>query len=187
MGFGAALLAMSAVQAVGQIGAGYAQKAEADYNASVLESQEMLLNVEKDIEQGRFVRKKGQILGKSMTAAAGMGVVPEGSPLAAMISTQTQLNIDQAINNFNFEREKAYLRSQADSEKRRGKAARRAGWSNAFSTMLQAGSDYAMYKTLRSPAKTQEVPSTFDSYQDSSNYKLRGYFSANTSLPKWAY
>jgi hypothetical protein len=144
MGFGEAMFALAGVQAVNQIGAGYAQRAEANYNSEVLQTQKMLVGVEQGIEYGQYQRLKGKTMGKSMAAIGGMGVMNTGSPMAAMIDAQTQINIDQAIGQFNYEREKSYLQSQADAERRRGKAAVRSGWSNAFGTILQAGSSYAM-------------------------------------------
>ena len=145
MGFGAALLALSAVSAVTQVGQGYAEQAEAKANASLIEGRGQILDIQKNIDLGRQQRAKGLMMGRSTTAVAGMGLEMEGSPLAAMISAQTQMNIDQAITAFNYEQDKIYNQAEADAMKRKGKAAVTAGWTNAFSTMLQAGASYSMY------------------------------------------
>lgn len=146
MGFGGALFAMSAVQAVTQIGQGYAQKAEANYNATISEGQAKLIDVQKDIEFGQYQRLKGQAAGKSLVNIAAAGIEPTGSAMAVMLDAQTQINIDQAIGQFNLEQNKQYKIAEADSIRRQGKQAVYTGYSNAFSTILKGGADYATYR-----------------------------------------
>lgn len=146
MGFGAALLALGAVKAVSQIGQGYAQKAEANYNATVLEGQADLIDVQKDIEFGQYQRKKGS---QASTAAANIGasgIAFQGSAMAALISSQTQITIDQNIGQFNLEQDKNYKLAEAAAARRGGKAAVKSGFTNAFTTMLSAGAAYGKYK-----------------------------------------
>lgn len=145
MSFGGALLAMSAVQAVGQIGQGYAQQAEANANAELYRGKANLIDQQSQIDQGQWNRKKSKYLSASMTDVAKAGIMPQGSAAAVIVDTQTQLNIDQAISKFNYQQEKNYANAQADQYKRAGKQAVYSGYSNAFSTMLQAGSSYAQY------------------------------------------
>ena len=145
MSFGGILLAMSAVQAVSQIGQGYAQKEEANFNATLMEGKANLIGVQQDVEYGQYQRLKGQYMAKSMANIAGSGIKPTGSAMAVMLDAQTQINIDQAIGQFNFEQEKAYTRAGADATRRQGRQAVYSGYSNAFSTMLSGASNYAMY------------------------------------------
>jgi len=145
MSFGATMLAMSAVSAVSSISQGYAQKAEANYNATVLDEQANLIQAKKEIEAGQYQRLKGRTLSTSMANTAKMGIMPQGSALAAMINTQTQIEIDQAIGQFNLEQEKLYTQQQASQVRRSGSQAVRTGYSNAFSTMLSGASNYLLY------------------------------------------
>lgn len=162
MGFGGLLFATTALQAVSQIGQGYAQKEEAKYNATVLEGQAGMIDVQKDIEYGQYQRLKGKTMSDSMVGIAGMGIMPQGSALAVMLDAQTQIGIDQAIGQFNFEREKNYKLAEASAERRRGRQAVYTGWSNAFSTALQGASNYAMYNGLSNRPTTITTNSTFD-------------------------
>lgn len=146
MSFGGVMLAMSAVQAVSQIGSSYAQKAEANYNATLAEGKANLIGVQQEIEYGQYQRLKGQVQGKSIANIAKAGIYPTGSAAAVMLDAQTQIGIDQAIGQFNYQQEKNYTKAQADQFRRQGKAAVYSGYSNAFSTILQGGSNYAIYK-----------------------------------------
>lgn len=145
MSFGATMLAMTAVSAVSSINQGYAQKAEANYNATVLDEQSKLIQVKKEIEAGQYQRLKGRTLSTSMANTAKMGVMPQGSALAAMINAQTQIEIDQAIGQFNLDQEKLYTQQQASQVRRSGDQAVRTGYTNAFSSLLRGASDYALY------------------------------------------
>lgn len=146
MGFGGALFAVSAATAVSQISQGYAQKSENDYNATLLEGKAKIIGAQKEIESGRYDRLKGQYLSKGVSTVAGQGRGLNGSALAVMLNAQTQINIDQAISNFNYDQEKNYTNAQADQQRRAGKAAVNSGYANAFSTLLQGTTNYAMYK-----------------------------------------
>ena len=146
MGFGAALFTLTAMQAVSQIGQGYAQKEEAKYNATLLEGKAGLIDVEKGIENAQYERFKAKTLSTSMANVAASGIMPTGSSAAVMVETQKQIAIDQAIGQFNLEQQKRYTLEEAETVKRQGRQAVYSGYSNAFSTMLSGASSYAMYK-----------------------------------------
>lgn len=135
----ATLLAVTAVTAASQIGQGYAQKAEAKYNATILEGQAGLIQIQKDIENAQYERLKARTWSTSMARTAGAGLKPTGSAAAVMLDTQTQIGIDQVVGQFNFEMQKQYKQGEADAMRRKGKMAVQAGWTNAFTTMLQGG------------------------------------------------
>lgn len=145
MGFSGAMLAMSAVQATSQISQGYAQKAEAKFNASLLDQKAGLIDTQASIEYGQYQRLKAQNQATAVASTAKSGIAPQGSSLAYMIEAQRQISIDQAIGQFNFTQEKNYTKAQASAQRRAGKQAVYTGYSNALSTMMQAGSNYAMY------------------------------------------
>lgn len=146
MSLGGVLFAMSAVQAVSQISQGYAQKAESEYNATLLEGKADLIGVQKEIDSGRYDRLKGQYLSESIANTAASGIMPQGSALAVMLDAQTQIHIDQAISRFNYDTEQNYTRAEADTQRRAGKSAVRGGYTSAFSSMLNGAASYAMYK-----------------------------------------
>src|SRR5689334_18486080 len=106
MGVSGAMFALAAAQAVSQISQGYAQKAEAKYNATLLEGKANMIGAQEEIDSGRYDRMKGQYMSKSIANTAGAGIMPNGSALAVMLDTQTQINIDQAISKFNYEQDR---------------------------------------------------------------------------------
>jgi hypothetical protein len=182
MGFSGVLLAMSAVQAVSQISQGYANKAEANYNATLLEGKANVIGAQAEIEYGQYERLKGQNLSKSVASTAASGIGMGGSAMAAMLNAQTQIGIDQAIGQFNYQQEKNYTLNQASQVRRQGKQAVSAGYTNAFSTMLQGGYNYASYKGMLTPRTTVGTTkdTTFDSvqpykYQSIVGSQRRGY------------
>jgi len=146
MGFGAALLALSAVQSISQIKAGYEQKAEADLNATILAGEAGLVDVKKGIEAKQYDRAAGQAMSTGMARTAAAGLRPTGSAMAVMLDSQKQIQIDKAIGQFNLEQEKRYITNQASAYRRAGSAAVRSGYSNAFSTILSGAANYGMYK-----------------------------------------
>lgn len=162
MGFGGALLALSAVQAISQIGQGYAQRekglaiqAEHDLNATIIEGKAGLIDVAKGIEKEQYDKYAGRIMGESYASVAAMGLRPSGSVMNVIVATQKAIRIDQAIGQFNFEQEKRFTLAEARGERRRGewaaeegKQAVRSGYVNAFSTMLSAAAQYGMYKGM---------------------------------------
>lgn len=168
MSFGGILLAMTAVQAINSIGKGYAEKAEANYNATIFEGQANVVQAQKEIEYGQYQRQKGQVLAKSMARVGGAGIGLGGSAMAVMLDAQTQIGIDQAIGQFNLEQEKQFRLNQASQARRGGKAAVSAGYSNAFSSILTGASNYAMYKGSFDKQNTQKP--SIDTGNDSKYY-----------------
>jgi len=148
------MLAFSAVQAVQSVGQGYAQKAESKYNAAVLEGQAGMVDIQKGIEYEQYERLKRQTRGKAKAIMAKSGIEPTGSPMAVLLDTEAQINKDQIIGQLNLDRQKRGILSQKESVLRQGKYAQRAGYMNAFSTMLKGVSNYAMYKGMFSKGTT---------------------------------
>lgn len=168
MGFGGALFAVSAAQAVSQIGQGYAVNAEANanassvqdtgrYNSAVLNGKANVIDIQSNIEQGQYTRMAGQYQAKSEAAIAKQGIAPQGSAMAVMINAQTQIGIDSAIAKFNSTNDKNYTLAeasdatrqanlQADALRRGGSAAISSGYSGALSSLLQGGTNYLKYK-----------------------------------------
>lgn len=146
MGFSAALLALTAVNAISQINQGYAQEAEANLNATIIEGKAGLIDVQKGIENEQYNRAKHRALSTGMARTAGAGIKPTGSAMAVMLDVQKQISLDQAIGQFEYDQEKRFTYAEADAQRRKGAMAVREGYSGAFSTMLRGGSNYAMYR-----------------------------------------
>ena len=140
------MLALAGVQAVQQIGQGKVAQAEANYNASLKEGQAQMIDVSAGIQKGQDLRAMGKSLSTSMATVAGSGIRPTGSAMAAILDAQTQMQIDMAIGQFNYQQEKNYTLAEAESIRRSGKLAVQTARTNAFSTMLQGVSNYALYK-----------------------------------------
>ena len=146
MSFGGLILAMTAVQAISQIGQGKVAKAEANYNATLVEGEANMIGAQQEIEYGQYERLKGRTLSQSVNAVAGQGVGLGGSAMAVMLKTQKEIGIDQAIGQFNLEQQKQYKLNEAGQIRRYGAQAARTGYTNAFSTLLTGVSNYGMYK-----------------------------------------
>lgn len=140
---GLMLTALSTVGGVASsISQGYVQKAEADYNASISEGKAKVIDIQKNIEFGQYQRLKGQTMATSKAAVAGAGLEFSGSPIAVIIDAQRQITVDQAIGQFNYERDKGFALADSDKFKKRGKQAVFSGYSNALSTMMKGGTTY---------------------------------------------
>lgn len=146
MGFGGAMLALTAIQAVNQAGQGYVRQAEAEYEATILEGQAKMLDFEKGLESQRYKRAQGQAMATSMARTAASGLRPSGSNLAVMLDTQKQMGLDRIIMENNYEIEKRYKLHSAENKRTQGRLAVQSGYMNAFSTLLKGGSNYAMSK-----------------------------------------
>lgn len=177
MGFGGAIFAVTAASAVSQISQGYAQKAENNYNATLLEGKANLIDVQSDIERGQISRQAGQVASTSVANIGKQGIGLTGSALAVMVNTQKQYENDKILSDLNYKMEKNYTLSQADAQRRAGKTAVRSGYSGAFSSLLQGAANYASYKIPT--GKT-----TFSSVTPSDNPLRVGGNIAPYSVPK---
>uniref|UniRef100_A0A6M3KEB4 Internal virion protein n=1 Tax=viral metagenome TaxID=1070528 RepID=A0A6M3KEB4_9ZZZZ len=160
MGFAtAALLTLAAVQGYTSIASGKAQKKEADYNASLLEQsagqfdvQSALIEKQKGLDLYQANRQIGQVMGTTKANIAKSGITMSGSPMAVMLDTYTQMEIDKRVNQSNLDMqkynvgiEKSRTLSQAEAYRRQGKSAVFAGYTNAFTSALSVGVNYGIY------------------------------------------
>ena len=171
MGFGGAMLAMSAVQGITSISQGYAQSAEDKYNASLYTDQASALAVQGSITQGQYTRKAGQMLSTQTADVAGKGLEPTGSAAAVMLSTQTQIATDAAIAQYNNTMSINQANQKAQQLKQQGSQAIYSGYSSAFSDMIKGAVEYGMYN--------QKVPSNSLNLNDSGNMPNYGPLTLN--------
>jgi hypothetical protein len=142
---GSAMFLSSIFSAIGSIYAGKATSDIAKYNAMVIEARQELIKVKQDIEFGRYVRGMGTYLSQATTAAGGAGIMPSGSYAAVANRSITQMMIDQAIGQFDFEIQKSDVQAQAQAVRNQGKDAQRGSYVRAFSQIMSGAKDYALY------------------------------------------
>ncbi len=160
MGFAtAALIGLGAMQAGTSLASGYVKSKEAEYNAKLLEQsagafdiQSSLVEKNKQLEAYQYNRKIGQVIGTSTARTAKAGITLSGSPMAIMLDTYTQMEIDKRIGQSNYDLqkynigiEKSRTLSQAETYRRQGRTALFSGYTNAFTSALQTGVNYGLY------------------------------------------
>ena len=185
MGFAtAALLTLGALQVGTSIASGYAQKKEAKYNAALLEQSAGLFDIQSDLieknkqlEAYQYNRIIGQVMGATTARVAKAGITMSGSPMAIMLDTYTQMEIDKRIGQANYDLEKYNIAigksrtlSAAQAYRRQGRTAVVAGYTNAFIAALQTGVSYGMmsgsfdtksYANVSGMGKVNVAPSNY--------------------------
>jgi len=125
------MVGLGAVSAVQQVMGGFAAGEEADYNAaqtlsesrynaSILEQQAGMIEDQKNLKLAQDKRVIRFTMGKTVSMTAGKGIELSGSPMAIMIDTQTQMEMDMAIGQYNLEVQKYGVLSQREATLRRG-------------------------------------------------------------------
>lgn len=94
--------------------------AESSYNASALYQQAGMIDDQKKLQAYQDSRLIRFTMGKTVSSAAGRGIELSGSPMAIMIDTRTQLEMDKAIGQYNLSVQKYSVLSEAESVKRGG-------------------------------------------------------------------
>ena len=140
----AALVGLGALQVGTSIASGIAQKKEANYNASLAEQQAANIENQKGLTAYQSNREIGQVAGSITTATAGRGLTMSGSPMAVMLDTYTQMEMDKRIQINNLETSKQSSLSQAEAYRRQGKTAEFSGYTNAFTSALSTGITYGI-------------------------------------------
>lgn len=160
MSVAALVFSAAALQSISMVGQGYAEKAEAKYNAALYDEKAKMIDVQMGIKDAQYNRLKGKTASTSMANLARAGIMPTGSAAAAIIDTQAQIMLDQSYERYNLESEKNYTLSQASSERRRGRNAVRSGWTNAFTSVLSAGANYGMNQGMANKPTLMDTSSS---------------------------
>lgn len=146
MGLSTIVMATSTFgQAYSQIQQGYAEKAQAKYNAETYINKAKQIDVQKNIDYAKYEQTKSDYYSKSISNISKSGIMPNGSSLAVILETQRRIGIDQAISQFNLQNERNYTIAQANDEVRQGRQAVYRGYSNAFSTIMKKAEDASKY------------------------------------------
>jgi hypothetical protein len=143
----------SSMQSVQQ---GKEAKKEANYNADLIEQKAGLIDVQAGLENSQYERLKRRYSGQSISQTAKSGLEFSGSPMAVWIDTQTQIEMDRMIGQFNFAQEKRFTLEEAAATRRMGKYKQNEYNSQAFSTLLNsAGKAYSYYGGGTKPTGTK--------------------------------
>lgn len=124
-------------------------KKQADYNASVYQQQADMTSEAKQLADYQNRRNMAKMRGATIAHAAGAGFDFGGSPLAIMVDNETQMNLDSAVQDYNFDVQRNRYQSEAAMTRWTGdqqaRLAKTKGYSDAFSTALNTGiSAYAI-------------------------------------------
>lgn len=127
----AMMVGLGVAGAATQVIGGFQQKKEAEYNAKVIQN-EAAYNAGVYREQAGMIEQQKQLkkmqdermirfaMGKTVSSTAAKGLELSGSALAVMVDSMTQLQMDKAITQYNYDVEKYAVLSQAESISRRG-------------------------------------------------------------------
>jgi hypothetical protein len=127
----AIMLGLGAASAIQQFSAGSQQKTEAEYNATqvtkeaqynagVYRQQAGMIEDQKNLQAMQDDRAIRFAAGKHVAITAAKGIELSGSAMAVLADTMTQMEMDKAIGQYNFEMQKYTALSQAESITRKG-------------------------------------------------------------------
>jgi len=147
----AALLGLGALQAGTSLVSGYAQSKEAKYNASLYEQRAENIENQKGLTAYQANRQIEQVAGTTTARVAKSGITMSGSPMAILLDTYTQMEMDKRIQLSNLENQKQQSLSKAQAYRRQSKNAVFAGYTGAFTQALQTGVNYGLYSGAFTP------------------------------------
>jgi len=152
-----AMVGLGVSQAATSIASGYAASTEAKYNAKIKEQQASMIQAGADMAAYQADRAMGKVAGTTRARVAKSGLTMSGSPMAVLLDTQTQMELDKSIEQYNYQMQKNFATSQAEAYKREGKRALFGGYAGAFQQMMMTGLNVGMMRmnpSLQSTAKT---------------------------------
>ena len=121
---------------------------QAEYNAQIYDQQGEMIKEKKKIQDYQFNRQAAQARGSIIAKTAGKGFNLGGSPLAILIDNETEMQFDKAIADYNLDIERNYAKSGAgymrETGREQSRLARYSGYTNAFSTILNTGTNIGM-------------------------------------------
>lgn len=146
------------LQALGQIQQAQAARAAAEYNARVAEMNAVLAEQQAAAEEDRQRRLSYKQLSAMRAGYGAAGVSIEGSPLDVLEESAANAELDAlTIRHAGQVRATAY-RQEAALERYRGKAATRAGYISAASTLLTGGGEILSMKRSMGQTGGSEIP-----------------------------
>jgi len=153
-------LAIGAMGAYSAIAQGNAANAEAKYNAKVLTQQADNIDIAKSLESYQADRAIRKTQGTLISSVAKNGLELSGSPLAVLVDTMTQMEMDKSIGQYNLEAQKSYLQMEAKQTLVKGKNAMTAGYVGGFTKALTAASEASLKYGVRTPKTGTPKPNS---------------------------
>ena len=95
-------------------------ESESAYNAGVYRQQAGMVEQQKQLKAAQDARTIQFVAGKTTAMTAAKGLQMSGSPMAVLVDTLTQMEMDKAISSYNYDIEKVALESKAQSTERSG-------------------------------------------------------------------
>lgn len=163
----AIMVGLGAASAVQQFTGGQAMQREANYNASavtaeakynagVYQQQVGMVEAQKQLQAQQDDRAIRMSQGRHIAVTAAKGIQLSGSAMAVLADTMTQLSMDKAIGQFNYDMKKFTIASAADSTLRKGATlagqyvrsgatAYTAGVTGALTSIFNAGAYIGMH------------------------------------------
>ena len=129
-------LGLGLASAYSSISGGYAANEDAQFNASIKHQQAGMIAQQQDILAIQDARALRFASGNIRSTAAAKGIEMSGSPMAILIDTQAQMDMDAAIGQYNLEVKKQYTMAEAGSLQRAGKRAIKSGYTSGITTMF---------------------------------------------------
>lgn len=141
MALGTAIaIGMGVAGAATSVMGGYAQGKESDANAELYQQKAQQIDVAKGIEKSQYARAKRQVAGTTIARTAKANIGFGGSPLAVFIDTQAQMEMDEAVGQYNFEIDKQYNIGVADAYTKQASRQRTSGILKGFTSLMMMGS-----------------------------------------------
>lgn len=148
-----AFSAMSSAKGGRQQAKSFADQAE--YNAQIYDMQGAMIQEKKKIQDYQNSRQIGRMRSSIISKTAGKGFTFSGTPLAVMADNESQMLFDQAISDYNLSVERNYASSAASNLRYGGasqaRLAKTQGLTNAFSTVLNTATNFALLKGIGMP------------------------------------
>ena len=178
IGATALMIGGGAFQAATSIMGGNAQaksiQNQANFDAQVYEQQAEMIKEKKKIADYQFNRQAASARGSVVAATAGKGFFLSGSPLAILIDNESQMQFDKAVGDYNMDIEANYAKSGANYYRQSGEInarnAKMAGYSNAFSSLLNVGLNAKMPR-LGGGSSNPFSPMTIEQVRMGSTYR----------------
>lgn len=154
-----AVVASGAFSAMNSLKAGNQQaKAftdQADFNAGIYDMQGTMIQEKKKVQDYQYGRAIARMRSSVISKTAGKGLTLSGSPLAIMADNESQMLFDQAISDYNLSVQGNFATSAAANTRYAGaqnaRLATTQGRTNAFSTVLNTATNFALLKGFGMP------------------------------------
>ena len=150
---------------------------QGEYNAQIYEQQAGMILNQKKLANYQYNRNAARLRGAVISRTAGAGLAFTGSPVAIAIDNESQMLLDNAVNNYNLDMQRHQALSAASASReqayQQAKLARAQGFSNAFSTILNTATTLGTMNLGASGAKPNIHTTSGSGYRNYGNIPVR--------------